>query len=106
MKKQSFVANPLYDSVFKFMMEDEQVARTLLSALLKKDIVSVEMHPNEYSNVNKENDRISIFRIDFGAVVREKDGKEHLILIEVQKTVRRFHVSANILEFSMRTKRI
>ena len=47
MKKQSFVANPLYDSVFKFMMEDEQVARTLLSALLKKDIVRVEMHPNE-----------------------------------------------------------
>ena len=93
MKKQSFVANPLYDSVFKFMMEDEQVARTLLSALLKKDIVSVEMHPNEYSNVNKENDRISIFRIDFGAVVREKDGKEHLILIEVQKTWRSTEIS-------------
>lgn len=93
MKKQSFVANPLYDSVFKFMMEDEQVARTLLSALLKKDIVSVEMRPNEYSNANKDNDRISIFRIDFGALVREKDGKEHLILIEVQKTWRSTEIS-------------
>lgn len=93
MKKQSFVANPLYDSVFKFMMEDEQVARTLLSALLKKDIVSVEMRPNEYSNANKDNDRISIFRIDFGAIVREKDGKEHLILIEVQKTWRSTEIS-------------
>ncbi len=93
MKKQSFVANPLYDSVFKFMMEDEQVARTLLSALLKKDIVSVEMRPNEYSNANQDNDRISIFRIDFGALVREKDGKEHLILIEVQKTWRSTEIS-------------
>ena len=93
MKKQSFVANPLYDSVFKFMMEDEQVARTLLSALLKKDIVSVEMRPNEYSNANNDNDRISIFRIDFGALVREKDGKEHLILIEVQKTWRSTEIS-------------
>jgi hypothetical protein len=93
MKKQSFVANPLYDSVFKFMMEDEQVAHTLLSALLKKDIVSVEMRPNEYSNANKDNDRISIFRIDFGALVREKDGKEHLILIEVQKTWRSTEIS-------------
>ncbi|MBR6597704.1 MAG: hypothetical protein IKK68_07135 [Paludibacteraceae bacterium] len=93
MKKQSFVANPLYNSVFKFMMEDEQVARTLLSALLKKDIVSVEMRPNEYSNANKDNDRISIFRIDFGALVREKDGKEHLILIEVQKTWRSTEIS-------------
>ncbi len=88
MKKQSFIANPLYDSVFKFMMEDEVIARTLLSALLKKDIVSVEMRPNEYSNCNNENGRISIFRIDFGAVVREKDNTERLILIEVQKTWR------------------
>lgn len=88
MKKQIFIANPLYDSVFKFMMEDELIARMLLSALLKKDIVSVDMRPNEYSNVNNEDGRISIFRIDFGARVREEDGSEHLILIEVQKTWR------------------
>lgn len=30
------VANPIYDIVFKFLMEDERVARILLSALLKK----------------------------------------------------------------------
>ena len=84
MKKQRFIANPLYDSVFKFLMEDEIVARTLLSALLKKEIVSVEMRPNEYSN--REDGRVSIFRIDFGAIVREENGEEHLILIEVQKS--------------------
>ena len=86
MKKQRFIANPLYDSVFKFLMEDEIVARTLLSALLKKDIISVEMRPNEYSN--REDGRVSIFRIDFGAIVREENGEEHLILIEVQKSWR------------------
>lgn len=86
MKKQRFIANPLYDSVFKFLMEDEIVARTLLSALLKKEIVSVEMRPNEYSN--REDGRVSIFRIDFGAIVREENGEEHLILIEVQKSWR------------------
>lgn len=80
------VANPIYDSVFKFLMEDERIARTLLSSLLKKEIVSVEMRPNEYSN--KDEKRISIFRIDFGARVREEDGTEHLVLIEVQKTWR------------------
>jgi hypothetical protein len=86
MKKQRFIANPLYDSVFKFLMEDEIVACTLLSALLKKEIVSVEMRPNEYSN--REDGRVSIFRIDFGAIVREENGEEHLILIEVQKSWR------------------
>lgn len=30
------VANPIYDSVFKFLMEDERIAKTVLSALLKK----------------------------------------------------------------------
>ncbi|MCR4958287.1 MAG: hypothetical protein K6B13_06750 [Prevotella sp.] len=44
------IANPIYDSVFKFLMEDERVARTILSALLKKDIVNVEVRPHEYSN--------------------------------------------------------
>ena len=37
------IANPIYDSVFKYLMEDERVARTILSALLKKEVVSVEM---------------------------------------------------------------
>ncbi len=31
-----YVANPLYDAVFKYLMEDERVAKTILSALLKK----------------------------------------------------------------------
>lgn len=79
-------ANPIYDSVFKFMMEDERIARTLLSSLLKKEIISVEMRPNEYSNMEEK--RVSVFRIDFGALVREDDGTEHLILIELQKTWR------------------
>ncbi len=33
-----YVANPIYDSVFKYLMEDERIARTLLSALLKKEV--------------------------------------------------------------------
>lgn len=78
------IANPIYDSVFKYLMEDERVARTILSALLKKNIVSINVRPHEYSN--SQRDMISMFRIDFGATVREDDGSEHLILIEVQKT--------------------
>ena len=32
-----YVANPLYDSVFKYLMEDDRIAKTILAALLKKD---------------------------------------------------------------------
>lgn len=78
------VANPIYDSVFKFLMEDNRIAKTILSALLKKEVVSVEMRRHEHPNITRDN--ISMFRIDFAARVKENDGTIHLILIELQKT--------------------
>ncbi len=78
------IANPIYDSVFKYLMEDERIAKTLLSVLLKKEVVAVEMRRNEYTNGVRDN--ISVFRIDFGAHVKEPDGTIRLVLIELQKT--------------------
>ena len=78
------IANPIYDIVFKYLMEDERIARTILSALLKVDVVAVEVRPHEYSDDTR--DTLSVFRIDFGATIRDDCGKEKLILIELQKT--------------------
>ncbi|MBQ0049248.1 MAG: hypothetical protein KBT12_03270 [Bacteroidales bacterium] len=78
------VANPIYDAVFKYLVEDARVARTLLSALLKKEVVEVEFRRHEYSNGAR--DKISMFRIDFAAQVRQEDGTTKLVLIELQKT--------------------
>lgn len=78
------VANPIYDTVFKYLMEDERIAKIILSALLKKDVVEVEIRRHEYTNGSR--DKISMFRIDFGAKVREANGELKLILIELQKT--------------------
>ena len=78
------VANPIYDIVFKYMMEDERIARTILSALLKVEVLAVEVRPHEYSDDTHDN--LSVFRIDFGATIRDTEGKEKLILIELQKT--------------------
>ena len=79
-----YVANPLYDAVFKYLMEDERIAKTILSALLQKQVVAVEMRRHEYPDISR--DAISMFRVDFAATIREDDGKERLILIELQKT--------------------
>ena len=78
------VANPIYDSVFKYLVEDDRIAKTLISALLKKEVVEVDFKRHEYTNGTRDN--ISMFRIDFAAKVREDDGSEHLVLIELQKT--------------------
>ena len=81
------VANPIYDSVFKYIMEDERIAKTMLSALLKKEVVHVTVRPHEYSNTTR--DTLSMFRIDFAATIREREGdveKDRVVLIELQKT--------------------
>lgn len=78
------IANPIYDAIFKYLMEDQRIAKTVLSALLKKEVVKVEIRPHEYANSRK--DRISMFRLDFAATIRDENGKESAILIELQKT--------------------
>lgn len=44
------IANPIYDAVFKYLMEDERVAKTLLSALLQREVVEEEVRKHEYTN--------------------------------------------------------
>ena len=83
------VTNPIYDAPFKYLMEDERIAKIILSALLKKNVVKVEMRPHEYTNKNKDY-QVAMFRVDFAATVREKDEdgvvKDHHVLVELQKT--------------------
>ena len=83
-KSMITVVNPIYDCVFKYLMEDERIAKTLLTALLKKEVVSVEMRRHEHTNTTRNN--ISMFRIDFAARVKDENGEEKLMLIELQKT--------------------
>ena len=78
------IANPIYDSVFKFLLEDERVAKVLLSALLKQEVHDLKMRRNEYTNLSQT--RISLFRIDFSARIKDAAGREQLVLIELQKT--------------------
>ena len=80
-----YVANPLYDAVFKYLMEDDRIAKTILSALLKKKVVDVKIRRNEYANLTRR-ESISMFRIDFAATVLDEDNQPYLMLIELQKT--------------------
>lgn len=52
--------------------------------VFSQKVVAVEMRRNEYTNGVRDN--ISVFRIDFGAHVKEPDGTIRLVLIELQKT--------------------
>ncbi len=84
------IANPIYDAVFKYMMEDADVSKLFLSAIIKKEVIEISFLPQELSGDKiTKNQKISIglsiYRLDFSAKIRANDGTEQLIIIEVQK---------------------
>jgi hypothetical protein len=87
------IANPIYDVVFKYLMDDEKVARLLLSGIIGKEVISLEFRPTEHSfHVGEV---LTVLRMDFCARIQDKDGNHELIILELQKA--KFHT--DILRF-------
>jgi hypothetical protein len=81
------IANPIYDVVFKYLLDDEKVARLLLSALLDKEMLELQFRPTEVQHEAAKPDgtQLLVLRMDFAATVRLEDGGRKLVLIEIQK---------------------
>ncbi|MFK7982641.1 MAG: hypothetical protein AB8G86_21865 [Saprospiraceae bacterium] len=77
------IANPIYDAVFKFMMNDNKVAKLLLSAILGEEIIELKFRPTEFNIPLKE--ALTVLKMDFSALVKHSDGSEKLVIIEIQK---------------------
>jgi hypothetical protein len=88
------IANPIYDVVFKYLMEDNKVAKLFLSAVTGLDIRSLDFLPQELVADKKKSQKktfltalnLSIYRLDFSAKISEADGSEKVIIIEIQKS--------------------
>ena len=84
------IANPIYDVVFKYLLEDAEIARDLLSTILGEEVVQLEFKPQETST--ESSDSIKILRLDFKAIIKKKDGSLFKVLIELQKSKQVFDV--------------
>ena len=84
------IANPIYDVVFKYLLEDAEIARDLLSTILGEEVTQLEFKPQETST--ESSDSIKILRLDFKAVIKKKDGSLFKVLIELQKSKQVFDV--------------
>ena len=86
-------ANPVYDVVFKFMMEDTEVAKMVIGLIIGYEVVSLEFRPQEYTAKAKTKSKTSkkvvkslaLLRLDFSALIITPQGKRHVI-IEIQKS--------------------
>jgi hypothetical protein len=80
------IANPIYDVIFKYLMENTEIANDILSAILGETIISLQMKPQEL--VTQTEGGVKVSRMDFKAVVKTQTGELKTMLIELEKTKR------------------
>jgi len=79
------IINPLYDKAFKYLMENTKYARKVLSVIMDVDVEEVTLGQQE-TVFPDEKRRLTLFRLDFKAVIKEADGSRKTVLIELQKS--------------------
>jgi len=76
------ILNPLYDWAFKYLMDNNDLARRFLSVVLKAEITHLETRNVEMPLLKEGSPLLT--RFDFKAVV-EHEGRVREVLIEIQK---------------------
>ena len=85
------IANPIYDVVFKYLLEDLSIAHDLLTTIIGEEVIALEMQPQE--TVLETAAALNIFRVDFRATIRLPLGDTWKVLIELQKAKRSFDIT-------------
>jgi flagellar biosynthesis GTPase FlhF len=95
-------ANPSYDTVFKFLMEDMVSAKLILSIILNCNIVELVLLPQEVSKARdskgrkgKKSTSLTLLRLDFSAIILTETGERKHVIIEIQKA----KVGSHIIRF-------
>ena len=82
------VANPTYDAVFKYLMEDIVVAKGLISRIIEKEIIDLTPAPQESSQIKLylKYSQIGLIHQDYVAIIKNDAGEHEKIVVEFQKT--------------------
>jgi uncharacterized coiled-coil protein SlyX len=78
------IANPIYDVVFKYLMEDNRVARLIISTIIEEEIDALEFLP-QTNTARLEQRSLTVYRLDFSARIKTSGGMYKQVLIEIQK---------------------
>ena len=78
------IANPIYDNVFKYLMEDLEIAKGVLSTIMNTEIDHLTFLAQE--SVTRIESKFFFYHLDFIARIRQGDRKYKTVLIEMQKT--------------------
>ena len=106
------IINPIYDYAFKYLMQNNRIAKSVLSVLLDCDVVELVVEQQEIVAVDEARD-LKLYRLDFSAIIIDENNKKQRVLIELQKsklptnTLRfRTYLGQNYLKREMITNRL
>jgi len=97
------IANPIYDTVFKRLMENKRIAHFFVETIIGEKVEDIAIVPQEYTyhakvkkkkgknkaeneNIKEEWEVLSLIRFDFVATIRNANGEYQKVLIEIQKS--------------------
>jgi hypothetical protein len=78
------IANPIYDNVFKYLMEDLEIAKGVISTIINTEIDHLTFQAQE--SITRIDNKFSFYHLDFVARIRQQDRSYKTVLIEMQKT--------------------
>ena len=83
------IANPIYDVVFKYLMEDAKIAKLLISSIIGEEIEALDFRPQEFTadidtGLEGRVGLLTVYRLDFCATIITADGLKQ-VRIEIQK---------------------
>ena len=78
------IANPIYDGAFKYLLDDNRIAKLFLSTIIGEEIVELTFRPTEHrTDIDHRN--VTVFRMDFSANIALPSGGKKLVILEIQK---------------------
>lgn len=78
------IANPIYDTTFKYLMKNIKIARGVISTIIGEKIVKLDLRAQE--SVYKGKEKLMVYHLDFVAKIQTDRGKLKDVLIELQKS--------------------
>ncbi|MBU0765538.1 MAG: hypothetical protein KJ607_11950, partial [Bacteroidetes bacterium] len=77
------IANPIYDVVFKYLMEDSRLAKLLIGTIIGEKIDKIYLRPTD-EPVKLAHKSWTVYRLDFSAKIKTPGGLK-TVIIEIQK---------------------
>ena len=80
------IANPIYDTVFKHLLENQRAAKFFIGTLLGKPKLSISIRSPERTYIDPKDQELKLLRMDFTVEIETEDGQKQKVAIEMQKS--------------------